>query len=82
LVVLGICISTRDVHGGAAAADFLINHRGSGAAGFSKFIVAAVDFLKIHRGSGAVASFLTSRCGSSSFSAAMDISDQYEICLF
>jgi hypothetical protein len=33
-------ICFRDVHGGAAAADFLINHRGSGR------------FFKIHHGSG------------------------------
>jgi hypothetical protein len=36
-------IQDRDVHGGVAAADFLINHRGSGA--------SAADFFKIHRGS-------------------------------
>jgi hypothetical protein len=36
-------IQDRDVHGSTAAADFLINHRGSGA--------SAADFFKIHRGS-------------------------------
>jgi hypothetical protein len=41
---------TRDVHGGAAAADFLKNHRSSSA--------AAADFFKIHRGSDAVRFFL------------------------
>jgi hypothetical protein len=39
-------MQSRGVHGGAAAANFLKNHRGSGAAatGFLKFIAAAAVF--------------------------------------
>jgi len=49
-------LRNRDVHGNAAAADFLKNHRGSGRL----FKIhrgsgaVAVDFLKIHRGSGSI----------------------------
>jgi hypothetical protein len=55
-----------------------ISHRVAAAARLDFFIsrrVAVVFFYKpSRRGSGAVAFFLTSRRGSSSFSAAMDIS--------
>jgi hypothetical protein len=44
---------------------FFENHRGSGAVRFF--------YKPSRRGSGTLAFFLTSRCGSGSFSAAMDI---------
>ncbi len=48
-IVYDTWIDTRDVHGGAVAADFWKSHRGSGA--------VAVGSGKNHRGSGAVAFF-------------------------